>query len=500
MFAAAQSGFAPTTVLPCRACLQNFRIFAGMHILQYIHWDVDPSIFGLPLRWYGLLFASSFFFGYILMRRFFVKEHVPEQWLDSLTIYMALSTVIGARLGHCLFYDPDYYLSHPLEILKIWEGGLASHGAAIGIITGLVLWTRRVSHRNALWILDRIVILVALSGLTIRTGNLMNSEILGKETIESYGFVFPRADQGEAIRAKWDGEQVQFTYQPTGTRQARTFEFFHTANDTLLQSIAVPPLSIPPGEVRTPIKMVDPHPSTKAHLRYISAEVSSKPPILESNGDSLHPRTASFSDPFADGKVVFAGRWENDRVHLRFDMRGLITGNSTRGTMLLRGSGNGDWTVIHRGVLGNNQSMVLDTMDLPGDLVNPQYRLVVKEDESLLVARHPAQIYEAFAYTVIFLFLLWLYYKKDGKLPLGQHFGLFLVLVFFGRFMIEFGKEEQAEFLKGSVLNMGQLLSIPFVLMGIFFIVRSLIKPQFPPEVPASAFEQPQPKSKSKSK
>jgi prolipoprotein diacylglyceryltransferase len=468
-----------------------------MHSL-FIHWDVEPSIFGLPFRWYGLLFASSFYFGYVLMKRIFRKEGVPEHWLESLTIYMALSTVIGARLGHCLFYDPGYYLSHPIQILKVWEGGLASHGAAIGIITGLILWSRRISQRSVLWVLDRVVIMVALSGLTIRSGNLMNSEILGKETEASYGFVFPRADQGEALRAKWNADDVQLTYSPNPIRQARSFEFFRTTDDKIVHRIATNEVIIPPGEVKRPATFVDKAPGTRGHIRYFSAETANKPALEISNEDSVHPRLASFIDPFSKDKVVFAGRWEADQMHLKFDMRGLFPPGTVRGTLLLRGDGLGDWEVIHKGVLGGDGGkMVLDTMDNPVGLTNPVYRLVVKEDESTLVARHPAQIYEAVAYSIIFVFLLWLYYRKDGKLPQGQHFGIFLVLIFTMRFLIEFGKEEQAEFLVGSPLNMGQLLSIPFVLAGLFFILRSIQKPTFPDPVPASAFET-TPKSKDK--
>ncbi len=458
-----------------------------MHLLQYIHWDQEPSIFGLPLRWYGLLFASSFFFGYILMKRIFKLERVPEHWLESLTVYMAVSTVVGARLGHCLFYDPGYYLSHPIDMLKVWEGGLASHGAAIGIITGMLLWSRRVSHRSMLWVLDRVVIMVALSGLTIRAGNLMNSEILGKETTAAYGFVFPRADQNDALRAKWEGETVSLAFNPAPISQPRRFEIYGYAVDSVVHAIAGGKTSvlITAGEHNKPVMLSDAKPGTRGHIHYFSAEASDKPGLVVDNGDSLQPRSATFHDPFAAGKVAFGGRWEGDKVHLKFDMRGLISGGTSRGTLLLRkAQAEGEWTVIHRGVLGGNpKDMELDTLDTPTGITNPEYRLVVKDDESLLVARHPAQIYEAFAYTIIFVFLLWLYYRKQGNLPLGQHFGLFLVMVFFMRFLIEFGKEEQAEFLVGSPLNMGQLLSIPFVLAGIFFIVRSMRNPQFPEPV-----------------
>ncbi|HEX2898642.1 MAG TPA: prolipoprotein diacylglyceryl transferase [Bacteroidia bacterium] len=454
-----------------------------MHFLQYIHWDPDPSIFGLPFRWYGLLFASSFFFGYIIIKRFFSKEGVPENWLESLTIYMALSTVIGARLGHCFFYDPDYYLAHPIEIFMIWEGGLASHGAAIGIITGLYLWTRRVSKRNVLWILDRIVIVVALSGLTIRLGNLVNSEILGTPTTASYGFVFPKADQGESLQAKWEGEHVDLSYQPQGSSDPRTFEFYRSTDDSHYVRLQVPPILIPPGPVKEGqgAKFRDNAPGTRGRIHYVSAEKGNKPPLVVPNGDSLSPRVATFEDPFSPEKLAFAGRWEGDKVHLKFDMRGLFRNDASRGSLLLRSNGDDNWTVIHRGVLGGNpKKLVLDTLDLPTGIPNPHYKLVLKEDESLLVARHPAQIYEAGAYTLIFVFLLWFYYRHDGKIPLGRFFGIFLILVFGMRILIEFAKEEQAEFMAGSFLTMGQWLSIPFVLLGIFFTVRSYTHPKFP--------------------
>jgi len=162
-----------------------------MHLL-IVPWDVDPEIFRIgsfAVRWYGLLFASSFFFGYIIMNRMFKNENLSEAVLDRLTIYMALGTIIGARLGHCLFYEPAYYLKHPVEILMIWHGGLASHGAAIGILLALWLFIRKEKKEYS-WVLDRIAIVVALSGFFIRMGNLMNSEIYGVETALPWGFVF----------------------------------------------------------------------------------------------------------------------------------------------------------------------------------------------------------------------------------------------------------------------------------------------------------------------
>jgi prolipoprotein diacylglyceryl transferase len=271
-------------------------------ILNYIVWNVDPNIFSIPqdvpliggfsVRWYGLLFAMSFAVGYFIMQRIFKNEHISGKVLDELTTYMIIFTIVGARLGHCLFYEPEYYLSHPLEILKIWEGGLASHGAAIGIITGLYFFSRK-NKKSFLWILDRIVIVVALSGFFIRTGNLMNSEIFGDVTTLPWGFIFKRY---------------------------------------YIQAYAVDP-------------------------------------------------------------------------------------------------------------------------------------------------RHPTQIYEALSYLVIFFFLFRIYWKHNGNIKQGILFGWFLVLVFGVRFFIEFIKIPQVGFEESMFLNMGQLLSIPFVVLGIIIILRARKKP-----------------------
>jgi prolipoprotein diacylglyceryl transferase len=258
-------------------------------LLGFIHWNVDPEIFhvgGLSVRWYGLLFAASFYFGYVLFTRFFKLEDVRLEVLDRLTVYMALGTVIGARLGHCLLYEPGYYLSNPLEILKIWHGGLASHGAAIGILVALYLFKKK-EKRTYFWTLDRIVITVALAGFFIRMGNLMNSEIYGVQTSLPWGFIFDR-----------EGETVP---------------------------------------------------------------------------------------------------------------------------------------------------------------------------------KHPTQIYEALSYLLIFLLLYWLYYRYKGKPKEGLLFGLFLIFIFTMRFLIEFIKNPQVEFEKSMALDMGQWLSIPFVLAGaaiIYYIYR----------------------------
>ena len=163
--------------------------------LQFITWDVDPEIFrvgSFAIRWYGLFFMFSFLFGFQIMKKIFEKEGKTMEMLDSLSIHIGLGTILGARLGHCLFYDPSYYLSHPVEILKIWEGGLASHGAAIGILLSLWFFSRKHAGITFAWIADRTVIVVALAAFFIRIGNLMNSEIVGNVTDAPWGFLFVR--------------------------------------------------------------------------------------------------------------------------------------------------------------------------------------------------------------------------------------------------------------------------------------------------------------------
>ncbi len=162
-----------------------------------ITWDVNPEIFKLgpfSVRWYGLLFALGFIIGFQIFTRIYKKENRNVEDLNDLLWYMILGTVIGARLGHCLFYNPKYYLSHPLEILMVWHGGLASHGAAIGILLALWLYSKKKKDQPYLWLLDRIVIVVALGGSFIRLGNLFNSEIIGKPTGANWGFIFTRVD------------------------------------------------------------------------------------------------------------------------------------------------------------------------------------------------------------------------------------------------------------------------------------------------------------------
>ncbi len=267
-------------------------------ITEFIHWNVSPEIFsvpddiwligGLTVRWYGLLFAAPFFVGYYIMADMFKRENVDEKVLEKLTIYMAIGTILGARIGHCLFYQPDYYLKHPLEILQVWKGGLASHGAALGILISVYLFSKKYK-KTFFWVIDKIVIIVALSGLFIRTGNLMNSEIVGTVTDKPWGFIFVR-------------------------------------------------------------------------------------------------------------EIPYLG-------------------------------------------------------DAP---------------------RHPAQIYEAVSYFMVFILLFYLYYKKDAGKKQGLLFGIFLISVFTMRFLIEFVKDVQVDFENSLPINMGQILSIPFIIAGVLLLIKSI--------------------------
>ncbi len=169
-------------------------------ILIAIRWNASPEIVTigpLTLRWYGLLFALGFLLGLFMVRKMFKAENAPEEWLDKAFVYVVVGAVIGARLGHVFFYDWDYYSRHLLEIPQIWKGGLASHGGAIGVILALWIYSRRVSKKSILWILDKVVVPSALAGCFIRLGNLMNSEIYGKPAPEDFplAFIFERVDQ-----------------------------------------------------------------------------------------------------------------------------------------------------------------------------------------------------------------------------------------------------------------------------------------------------------------
>jgi len=270
-----------------------------MFELLFVNWHLDPILLHLGnggVRWYSLLFVSGFILGWYIFQWFFKREGVSEKLLDPLLYTLLIGTIVGARLGHCLFYQPDYYLGSLngfLEIFMPWKGGLASHGGAIALILAMIWFARHDGRKNGfdfLWIMDHLCIAVAFAGCMIRLGNLCNSEIYGDVTSLPWGFVFQ-----------------------------------------------------------------------------------------------------------------------------------------------LRG----------------------ETMP-----------------------KHPTQLYEAFSYLILGLILMWLYKNRLGKMYRGTFIGLFFLGCFGMRFLIEFIKEPQVGFEQGMAINMGQILSIPFILAGIGLIVYAYMKKQ----------------------
>ncbi|NLC49831.1 MAG: prolipoprotein diacylglyceryl transferase [Bacteroidales bacterium] len=162
-------------------------------MLSFITWNVDPELFtilGREIRWYGLFWVIGLIVAVYIVQRIFEREKLPEKWFDSLFVYMMLGIILGARLGHCLFYEPAYYLANPLEILKIWEGGLASHGGVAGIIIAVWLYSKNVTQKSMIWTFDRVIVPTGFTAAMIRLGNLMNHEIYGAPTSQPWGFRF----------------------------------------------------------------------------------------------------------------------------------------------------------------------------------------------------------------------------------------------------------------------------------------------------------------------
>ncbi|MDR1562779.1 MAG: prolipoprotein diacylglyceryl transferase [Dysgonamonadaceae bacterium] len=167
-------------------------------LLSYITWNVSPALFTIPgidreVRWYAFAFVLGLFIiGPWILKKIWNNEKIPSEWMESLIYYVFFGMIIGARLGHCLFYDPLYYFAHPLEIIAFWNGGLASHGGTIGIIIAIWLYSRKVTHKSMLWTFDRLVVPVGFVAALIRLGNLMNSEVYGHPTSLPWGFIFVR--------------------------------------------------------------------------------------------------------------------------------------------------------------------------------------------------------------------------------------------------------------------------------------------------------------------
>ncbi len=375
--------------------------------LIYIIWNGSPEIFSvgpITLRWYGLLFAMGFLLSQQILYYMFRQEGKPERDVETLTIYMVVATILGARLGHILFYQPEIIWNDPLGIFLPFEfnptfkftglQGLASHGAAVGILFGLWLYSRKKKpNQNYLQVLDRIVILVALTGALIRFGNYFNSEILGKPTDSVAGIVFinrvTEAIQGDPGRA-----------------------------GNMVESVTVEKdQELPAGASgRVPIKIF----------------IFFKPGTSE----------------------------ENAQFFVRSEVKNILYYLSS--------------LVDDPALVDEPPSGALRFQTI----LDPKTSQVMARVQTFGIARHPAQLYEAFSCVALFLFLLFIWWQHKIKLPEGRIFGYFMIILWSLRFAYEFLKENQVAFEDRLPLNMGQFLSIPLVIVGIYILFRSYRQPK----------------------
>jgi phosphatidylglycerol:prolipoprotein diacylglycerol transferase len=204
-------------------------------MLATIFWDFPNHIplFGFELRYYSLMFIISFILGQYGMQYMFKKENINPKLMDSLVYLMIGATIVGARLGHVLFWEWGYYKAHPGEILKVWKGGLASHGAAIAIIVALIFWSRRYAKKNPLWSLDRVVIVVALAGGFIRMGNWFNSEIYGAPANSVFETVFVE-DGAQSVIRGFNPKEIQ----------VENIELLPTGNTKTIDGLKMPELDL----------------------------------------------------------------------------------------------------------------------------------------------------------------------------------------------------------------------------------------------------------------
>lgn len=354
-------------------------------ILDYVVWSPNPAVFpGFErLRWYSLLFALGFIISQQVMIYIFRKEGHDERLVDRLTIYMVIATILGARLGHVLFYEPEKYLSNPIDILKVWEGGLASHGAAIAILFALWLYVRKVPTQNYLWVVDRIVIVVAMTGALIRFGNLMNSEIGGKPTGTDSGFVFARDTEEILETLKLPIENIT-AYEP----EDRTSELTGNGIVPVNFDLEITKGGYEEQDLRTAIE---------TDVKYVLTQFRSSKEYLSE--DPSTPLNYTLTDQ------------------------------------------------------GSHYLVTVHTFG---------------------IAKYPTQIYEALSYFIIFICLLAGWFKYKEQLPDGLFLVLFLISVFGMRFVWEFLKENQVDFEEGLAFNMGQTLSVPLVIAGIFLVIYAL--------------------------
>jgi phosphatidylglycerol---prolipoprotein diacylglyceryl transferase len=365
-----------------------------MAILNYIIWNGSPEIFSagtFALRWYGLFFALGFLISQQILYYMYREEGKPEKDVDTLTIYMVIATIIGARLGHVLFYQPEIIWQDPLGIFLPFEfspfrftglQGLASHGGAIGILLALWIYSRKKKPgQNYFQVLDRIVILVALTGALIRLGNYFNSEIIGKPTDAVTGVVFVN-------------------------RFTESLEERKTANGPTVESVA--------------------------YHKYdsIAVPANGRVPL--------------------DVYLFFAPSVTEDQAYsfVEFTVKDILT------------------------------NRLYEYFDEADEQI--QFTIVPEKDgsfaakiQTLGIVRHPAQLYEAISCVILFLALFAIWYKYKQNLPAGRLFGIFLIVCFGLRFLYEYLKEPQESFENDLPLFMGQILSIPLVIAGIFVLVYS---------------------------
>ena len=349
--------------------------------LLTITWDMgrglDLGFF--TLRYYSLLFAAGFVLGYLLMKRIFKKEGIPIEKLDTLLTYVVIATIVGARLGHVFFYQWDYYSQHPDEILKVWEGGLASHGAVVAIIIAIIIYSRKVLKRPTLWMLDRLVITIALAGALIRLGNWFNSEIYGAVENSAMETVFTNPVR-ERVMARYN--------------DIASIDFKQSNESVITDSIIYP-------------------------VYDMKVQFDNTRPLNKDQAEEI----------------------------LKEDMRRYLNSFNKEEKNIL---------------------------------VEPDARVIWDEQEQnkahvdvIGVPRNPTQVYEAVGYFLIFLILYRVFLNANAAQRNGFIFGLFLILIFGFRFVIEYWKENQVSSEEGQLLNIGQYLSIPCVLAGLYFMISA---------------------------
>ena len=355
--------------------------------LAYINWDVNPNIIESPVmvRYYGVLWASSFILGLWLMKKMMNNDKAPEAYTDKIFIYVMAGAVIGARLGHVFFYDWDQYKDNLLDIFKIWEGGLASHGGLIGVVLALWLYSRNITKRNILWAGDKVVVTVAIAACLIRVGNLMNSEIIGTQSDSSAALFFEYEAKQGIIRS--------INQMTEGKLEVAEIEITEAGSNS------------------------------EGPIGNLKVNVTSQTAIDQAYLDII----------VSNVKSSMVSRFDHKEDHIAYygDKTGQISVN------------------------GNNGSFDFEVRIIP---------------------RIPTQIWEAFSYLIIFGVMMFGYWVKHWYRREGLLFGLFLVLLFGARFIIEFWKEHQT-LSDDAALNMGQWLSIiPFVI-GALIMFRAFKLP-----------------------